>query len=109
MITLREIDEAICELQDAPKTFNTAQKLATFYILRDYMSGEGIGQGYSGADKREEKTERIGLHGDSEFLRSVAGQDPASVWAVLDELVEGTLRVVNPRLYDGVMRRLDGI
>jgi hypothetical protein len=30
------------------------------------------------------------------------------VWSVLDELME-TLRITNPRLYDGVMRRLDAV
>lgn len=109
MITLREIDEAIRELEDAPKTYNTAQKLATFYILRDYMSSEGIGRGYSGADRSPERSEEIGIHGDSDFLRVVAGRDPAAVWAVLDELMEDTLAVTNPRLYDGVMRRLERV
>lgn len=103
MITLREIDDAIREMEDAPHNFVTCQKLATFYLLREYLSGGEIERGYSG---NAEPREVIGLHGESEFLRVVAGRNPAAVWSVLDELM-GTLEVVNPRLYDGVMRRLD--
>lgn len=105
MITLHEIESAIRELEEAPKNYTTCQKLATFYILRDYMSGENLGRGYSGDGG---SSEVIGMYGDSDFLRLVSGRNPAEVWSVIDELME-TLRVVNPRLYDGVMRRVDRI
>ena len=106
MITLREVEDAICEMEAVPDAnFETCRKLAVFYILRDYMGGGRPSSGYSAADSPREK---IGNHGDTEFLEIVAGRDPGGVWSVLDELME-TLRITNPRLYDGVMRRLDAV
>lgn len=106
MITLREVEEAICEMEAVPDAnFETCRKLAVFYILRDYMGGTLPFPGYSAADGPQEKIER---HGDTEFLEIVAGRDPVGVWSVLDELMS-TLRITNPRLYDGVMRRLDAV
>lgn len=106
MITLREVEDAICEMEAVPDAnFETCRKLAVFYILRDYMGGGLPSLGYSAADSPREK---IGNHGDTEFLGIVAGRDPDGVWSVLDELME-TLRITNPRLYDGVMRRLDAV
>lgn len=106
MITLREVEDAIREMEAVPDAnFETCRKLAVFYILRDYMGGGIPSSGYSSADGPREKIER---HGDTEFLDAVAGRDPVGVWSVLDELME-TLRITNPRLYDGVMRRLDAV
>lgn len=106
MITLREVEEAICEMEAVPDAnFETCRKLAVFYILRDYMGGTLPFSGYSAADGPQEKIER---HGETEFLEIVAGRDPVGVWSVLDELMS-TLQITNPRLYDGVMRRLDAV
>lgn len=106
MITLREVEEAICEMESVPDAnFETCRKLAVFYILRDYMGGTLPFSGYSAADGPQEKIER---HGETEFLEIVAGRDPVGVWSVLDELMS-TLQITNPRLYDGVMRRLDAV
>lgn len=98
MITLDEVEDAIRELEDAPHNFQTCQKLATFYLLRDYLAG--------GGDGAINEVRRIEAREDSEFMRVVSGCDSAEVLAVLDELMD-TLAIVNPRLYDGVMRRLD--
>lgn len=106
MITLREVEEAICEMEAVPDAnFETCRKLAVFYILRDYMGGTLPFSGYSASDGPQEKIKR---HGDTEFLEIVAGRDPVGVWSVLDELMS-TLQITNPRLYDGVMRRLDAV
>ena len=49
--------------------------------------------------------DRIGDYGDSDFLQTVKGKSPETVWAVMDELMD-TLAMVNHRVYDGVMRKL---
>ena len=36
----------------------------------------------------------------------VDGKDPSAAWSVMDELME-TLRVVNPRAYDSVLRKIN--
>ena len=101
MITLREVEEAIKELEKGPKNYETCRKLATFCTLRELMFGGGK---YSRADGND-KIEVVGLYGESNFLRSVAGCDAPTVWKVMDELM-AVLKMVNPRLYDGVMERL---
>ena len=50
--------------------------------------------------------EVLGQYGDSDFLRSVAGKDPARVMAVIDDLLDA-LQVVNKRSYDNIMRKID--
>ena len=47
----------------------------------------------------------IGHIGESDFLRKIEGKDAEEMWLLMDELME-TLRVVNPRLYNGVMRKV---
>jgi hypothetical protein len=103
MITLKEIEEAILELEDAPKSYETCRKLATFYTLRELMFGGGK---YSRSAENRTR-DVIGDYGDSVFLQTIAGRDAAAVWMVMDELME-VLETVNPRLYDGVMDRVLG-
>ena len=52
-----------------------------------------------------EKAELRQSYGDSDFLRAVSQKDPAHVWRVMDELME-TLHIVEPRVYNSVMRKL---
>lgn len=47
-------------------------------------------------------------YGDSDFLRAISGKDPAEAWAVMDELMD-TLRVVNERVYNSVMQKIDAL
>lgn len=103
MLTKSELLKAIDELEDASPTFQNCQKMATFYTLLNaiYRSNEPSQQIES---VREEV---ISEHGDSDFLRLVEGMDSREAWSIMDELME-TIRVLQPRLYDSVMRRLRG-
>ena len=42
---------------------------------------------------------------DTEFSRVIDGRKPEDVWPIIDELMS-TVQVLMPRLYDGVMRKL---
>lgn len=111
MVTRQELDEAIRECEGEPATYAVCQKLAVLYTVRDYLyGGEDRRVSYAAAPAENTSAEEtlIGDHGNSDFLRSVCGCDAAKVWAILDELME-TLAVINHRLYDGVMRRIDKI
>lgn len=100
-VTRSEIEDAIRETEEGPKNYQTCQKLATYYALLDHMEPR---QMYYEA--REPKIEyEIGNYGNSDFLRMVAGCDPSYVWPIMDELLS-TIQVLNPRLYDSVMRKL---
>lgn len=47
----------------------------------------------------------INYNGDSEFLQLINGRDQSEVLPVMDELMS-TLQVINPRLYNSVLRKL---
>jgi hypothetical protein len=63
VITLREVEEAIGEMESVPDAnFETCRKLAVYYILRDYMGGGLPSSGYTAAGSPREKIEN---HGDT--------------------------------------------
>ena len=103
MLTKRELEKAIEECEDAPKSFDNIHKLATLYNVYDRMYSEQ--EKYPMMEKIEEVV--IGNYGNSNFLTTIDGMYADDVWLLMDELME-TLMIVNPRLYDGVMRRLKG-
>ena len=114
MISADQINEEIAKLEESPVSFENCHRLATLYVLRDHISSEKT----VGATRQNKDHEfpNVGAVTDrgkicvnnpsSEFLRTVNGKVSDAVWSVLDELL-GTLKIVNPRLYDGVLRRLD--
>ena len=111
MITLRDLDEAIMECQgERNPTANTCIKLAAFYTIKQHLFSE---PGYKSEGPPQpnegysyDNAPVIVYPGDSDFAQAVNGREQTSVFSVMDELME-TLRVINPNLYAGVMRRLD--
>lgn len=97
MLSQRELDNAIREFEDAPVNYENCAKLATFYTIFDHLYGD--------TETPKAPQEIVGYYGDSEFLKMAGGQNAENVWGILDELMD-TLKVVNPRLYDGVMRKM---
>lgn len=116
MIDEKQIQEAIayCQGKVDPNR-SDAILLAACYILQDHMyqaDTANANTGYSFAPPPAEtkltysaEPETVGDYGDSDFLQAVRGMDAAGAWAVMDELMT-TLLAVNPRLYNGVMRRI---
>lgn len=107
MITEQDLREAIaeCEGERNPNA-NTCIKLAAFYTIRNelYPKGDnvqpvGYSNGYSYAEAP------VSYDSGSEFGTVVNGMEWDDVLAVIDELMD-TLKVMMPRLYDGVMRKL---
>lgn len=108
MITEKDLQNAIAECQGERKpNANTCIKLAAYYTIYDHLF-----------PRQTELTEEIpqtifqtvdediiGDYGDSEFYKTIKGRKAADVWEVMNELMD-TLSVINPRLYDGVMRQL---
>ena len=103
MITEDELLEAIKECQEEPITYGKCEKLASFYIIYDHLYGDQIPGAFFSSQKKQNK---IFVKGESEFLRTVNGLESEKVWSVLDELLE-TIKVINPHLYDGVLRKLE--
>ena len=89
MITLDEINGEISKLQAQPPTYQTIGVLADLYIVRDAMQRTEIPQESS-----------------TEFRQACSGNPDALT--VFDELMS-TLQIVQPKLYECVMRKLTTI
>lgn len=100
MLSKRELTDAINELERSPRSYQDCAKLATFYSLYDHLYPE-VMPGYSGAEQSV-----VELYGDSDFLQAIAGKDAAFAWELMDELMSA-IKVLNPRLYDSVFRKLN--
>lgn len=109
-LTDREVaaEIAIREVSDLNR--QDLNDLACLYIVQDRMQGRTAQepQTYSAGYSQAAGPDTAGDYGDSDFLRAIAGRELPAVFDILDELME-TLRVVNTRAYDGVMRRIKSI
>lgn len=101
MFSKNEILDAIDDLEEAPATYQNAEKLATFYSLYDHLfvTKEPM--------NRIESIREviIGKYGDSEFMRTIEGKKAEAVWPVLDELL-GIVQALQPRLYNATIEKL---
>lgn len=119
MITEQDLQEAIaeCEGQRNPNA-NTCIKLAAFYTIREHLFPQSNGYAdapgtmYSyalgkGVDADVDEPEKINYESDTEFSRLIHNRAQEDVMPIMDELMTA-LQVVNPRLYAGVVRKLEG-
>lgn len=115
MITEHDLAEAIaeCEGQRNPNA-STCMKLAAFYTIRDKMypvkqdnieldtfNHNQSMPAYSYAQSIISDDEDP----KSEFRQAIIGMDAEEFLSIMDELMS-TIKVMIPRLYDGVMRKL---
>lgn len=105
---LKEIEWAIQELQQEESSKANYIFMASLLRCRDEFLGKAEQPqiaSYSQDAGQVYEPATLGLYGDSEFLRAVYGKDPESAWEIVDDLMD-TLRAVNPRVYDSVMRKM---
>ena len=105
MITEKDLHEAIAECQgERNPDARTCRNLAAFYTILDHIQEKkdtnSIDDGYS-----FEAPPTIEYKSNSEFSNVIDGRDVNEIMPILDELMD-TLIIVNPRLYDSVMRKL---
>ena len=101
MITQHDLQEAIAECKgERNPNANTCIKLAAFLTIQRELYGEKELPSYS-YDPPE-----IGYVSDTEFAQAIERKNADEVWAIMDELMT-TLQVVEPRLYNAVMRKLN--
>lgn len=102
MITEKDLQEAIAECEGVRNpNASTCMKLAAFYTIKRELFGErDQTPSYSYA-----APQAVGYISGTEFAERISGLDPVDVMGVMDELMT-TLQIVNPRLYDSVMRKL---
>lgn len=105
MITEKELTDAIRECESEPITPNKVSKLADFYIIYEHLFGQPVDTAYSYAPQAEKV---IYTDGGNEFLQAINGKDTEKVVAIIDELMEA-VKILQPRMYDGVICRLSEI
>lgn len=114
MITEKDLLEAIAECRgERNPTSATCIKLAAYYTILEHdrkldrqEAVESYPPAYSYAPAPEPDT--VSAYGDSDFLRAIRGKDSAAIWRILDDHMSG-LQVVNERVYNSIMRRINAL
>lgn len=105
MITEKDLQEAIAECQAVENpNANTCIKLAAFLTIKESLYGKEENQ-YSYDFPSEEF---VNYYSDTEFGKAVDGQNATNMWSIMDEMMNA-LQVLNPRLYDGVLRKIKSL
>lgn len=115
MITEKDLTEAISYYKGKvdPKP-NDAIMLAACYTLKDHLFPSEVEQtndipapSYSYAPPPENDTEpTIDYQSGTEFSDMVDGRAVADIMPIIDELMS-VLQATNPRLYAGVLRKIE--
>lgn len=110
MITKQDLDVAILECQGKRHPdANTCIKLAAYYTIRENLFPSDTKKDPEIPKYEESYSYSCGnavvFDGESEFAHIINGRDQMEVFSIIDELME-TIKVINPRLYSGVIRRL---
>ena len=105
MITDKDLEEAIAECQGVRNpNANTCLKLASYLTILDHQKAEEPHRTtYSFAPPRDNTVDMS--FSNSEFAQLADGKDAEEMWRLMDELMT-TLQAIQPRLYEGVMRRI---
>lgn len=111
MITETDLQEAILECQGKRNpTSADCIKLAAFLTIQREMYGHADHADLPSLPPMSyaapEPTDKISFDSGSEFSDAISGMDTDAVFDVMDELM-GVLQTINPRLYNGVMRKLE--
>ena len=109
MITEQDLQEAIaeCEGQRNP-TASTCIKLAAYLTILQNLypeSGKENDYAFYQMSRGADPDPVIDYDSDTEFSRMVHGRSAAEIMPVIDELMS-TIKVIHPRLYNGVMNKL---
>lgn len=115
MLIKQEVDAEISELENRENhNASAVARLASLYTIRDHMDADPAQDYVPFASPFYERTysqaaapseDILGAYGDSEFLQAIAGKSSAAVWLIIDDLM-ATLKVVNGKVYDSVMRKI---
>lgn len=112
MIREEDLHEAIAECQGKRNPdANTCIKLAAFYTILNQLypkqdqeqNTQPVIPAMSFAAEPNEQV--IQWEGDSDFAQEVSGRAVTYIMPIMDELMQ-TVQVLQPRLYNAVMRKL---
>lgn len=98
MISIEQLNGEIAILEEEVPTHVIMQKLANLYTVRDHMM--------SVPNSTPSAAVPVVPHfGMSEFATKIEGKDLSKALALIDEVMT-TISVVNPSLYQSVLRKL---
>ena len=110
MITEQALTEAIAYYKGkVDPTPNDAIVLAACYTITDHLDElkrvelPSYSMAYAPAEPVGNTTD---FNSDTEFGRAVKGKAFGDIYAIFDELMD-TLKVINPKLYNGVLRQIE--
>ena len=98
MLTLDVIEREIENIIKHGNNYEDCARLANLYICRAGMTGAEI----QVSDQRQVLEVK---EDSSDFLKAAGCVPVCDCFAVIDELMD-VINTINPRLYDGVMRKL---
>lgn len=104
MISERELRKAIEEHEKSVNSLQGCENLSALYTVYDHLYGRPVEY----ANIHTETETIIEADGDSEFLQSVNGKDAGKMWKIMSELME-SVKLIQPHLYDAVMRKINEI
>lgn len=108
MITPDDLKAAIAEMQgERNPNANTCIKLAAYYTILNELQGKPDTSGYSSAPAPS-VPETVDYYSETEFGQLVQDKPVKDVLSVMDELIS-VISAIQPRLYNGVMRKLNEI
>ena len=113
MIYEKDLDESIARYQgEVNPSIETCRKLAACLIVKRELFGDSEqleraedAHSYSFAAAPVDTAETIHFDSGTDFSQAIDGRKPGDIWPIMDELMS-TIQVLMPRLYDGVMRKL---
>lgn len=115
MITIQDLQEAIAECQgERNPNAQTCIKLAAYYTIMEHLEGAPLQSApYSHESGPLPSFPHAGKEiyahsegsGESPFLEAVRGCSADNIWPIMDELMDA-VQALQPRLYEGVMRRI---
>lgn len=114
MITEHDLQAAIAECKGKRNPdSSTCIKLAAFLIIQEHLYGKPPESdtapalpAYSYAAPPEQIETTINYYSDTEFSQVIDGRQASEIWPIMDELMT-VLQATNPRLYAGVMRKIE--
>lgn len=107
MIKEQDLLDAIAECQgERNPNANTCIKLAAYYTIIDHLYPDNRDiQPQLGQMEAVMPVGDYSYSSGSEFFQIASDMDIDRLWPIMDELME-TLQVLNPRLYNSVIRKL---
>lgn len=92
---IEDIVDEITKLEQSEPSWNNVQKLSWLYTVRDHLEKPPVkAKGFASPE------------GGSEFRQCTGGKDVEAVMIIIDELME-TTHILNPRLYEAVIERMN--